>query len=155
MTAPDHLEPFTVRMAFRGSVSDPVDFTATLLTRVARSCQEAGASVIGHIKCHGRTDAGGFHCSLTSLRSGVRCSLDAGRPTEGIDLDMAVLVYGVDRVTVGELVAQAADTLCRAASVAWTADAASPHDPHEHSPSVPATPDLTAVAAQSSTEEPP
>lgn len=133
MTAPDHLDPYTLRMSFRGQMDNPADFTRTLLTEVAARCLEAGASLIGHLKCHGYTEAESFHCNLTSLRSGARCSLDAGLPTQRLDLDLAVLVYGVDRRALGDLVAHVADTLCRRASVAWTSGSAPPHGFRDHS----------------------
>jgi hypothetical protein len=117
MTMSEYLEPYSVQMSFRGEIADPIDFTRTLLGGIAMLCDQAGASLIGHIKCYAHTPLADFHCNLTSLRTGCRCSLDSARPTDGIDLDLVVLVYGLNRDTLADLATRQAVTTSREAGV--------------------------------------
>lgn len=115
-TGPDQLEPYTVRLRLIASANlDPSTAVAAFLEEVARTCDEAGASIIGHLKCHGRLAGGGrFHCNLTSLRSGAHCSDSPEQgwpPGEELELDLAVLVYGLPRDIVERSVQQALERL--------------------------------------------
>ena len=115
MTAPDHLEPYTTRLTIEGRLPNPLGFATTLLTNLAQRCHKEGASLIGHIKCHCRTPAGAFHCSLTSLRTGAKCSRGAlldELPVGRIEIDLAVLVYGLERDTLDSLTRATANALC-------------------------------------------
>lgn len=136
MTAPAHIEPYTVRLIIEGRLSDPVEVTATLLTAVAERCHQAGAALIGHIKCHGRTSAGSFHCNLTSLRSGARCgrsSMVTELPVDRIDVDLAVLVYGLEHKTLDRLTRAAVAALCRAEGATWAVGhSSSDHRDEDH-----------------------
>jgi Ni2+-binding GTPase involved in maturation of urease and hydrogenase len=115
MTRPDLLEPFTTRVYVPGgSGVDAAGLVAELLEDIARRCVDAGSPLIGHIKC--RVEAGGtrFHCHLTSLRSGARCEgaalSDAGEPPSDVgalQMDLAVLVYGLARERVDVIVREA------------------------------------------------
>lgn len=121
MTALAQFEPFAVPLTTEGRLSDPMAFTENLLAGIGERCHEAGASLIGHIKCHARTEAGSFHVSLTSLRSGARCgrlSMTAS-PVSRVDLDLAVLVYGLEHETLDRVTRTALDALCRRAGVTW------------------------------------
>ena len=80
-------------------------------------CDQAGASLIGRVSATHIRLSRTFHCNLTSLRTGCRCSLDSARPTEGIDLDLVVLVYGLNRDTVADLATRQAVTTSREAGV--------------------------------------
>ena len=114
----DRLDPYTCRAVFtaEAEVADPGGMIASLLEDVARRCEIAGTSLIGHIKCHARMGESHFHCSLTSSRSGARCG---GRDAEGcaatgslgrgaaLELDLAVLVYGIPSSIIGTLVSEA------------------------------------------------
>ncbi|MHB1344186.1 MAG: hypothetical protein ACYCX3_07485 [Thermoleophilia bacterium] len=114
MTAPDRLEPYAARLRFRGRFDHPPALIAGFLEDIARSCDPAGASLIGHLKAHARTARGAFHCNLASLRSGAHCAgalADHPAPTDSLDLDLAVLVYGLPSHTVAALVTEAAERL--------------------------------------------
>ena len=108
MTSPDLLEPFTARVTLAGvsHVADPQGLVAGLLEDIARRCEVAGSSLIGHIKCHVQSSAGSFHCNLTSRRGGARCAGVAASPpadaatASGLEMDLAVLVYGLAREAV-------------------------------------------------------
>jgi hypothetical protein len=139
VTSADQLEPYTVRLRFRGQFDDPPALVAGFLEAVARSCDLAGASLIGHLKAHVRTPGGAFHCSLASIRSGAHCAGPvAERPaaTDSLDLDLAVLVYGLPRDVVAGLVDAAVTRLRDAGLTDWTllpADAPPGHPlDHEH-----------------------
>ena len=80
-----------------------------MLTDIAERCESSGSSLIGHIKCHAEiaTDAGvqTFHCNLTSLRLGARCSGDP-RPLSAygvIEIDLVALVYGLARTALEQI----------------------------------------------------
>ncbi|MHB0979391.1 MAG: hypothetical protein ACYC5Q_04810 [Thermoleophilia bacterium] len=139
MTSPDQLEPYTVRLRLSGRFDHPCPLVAGFLEDVARSCDLAGASLIGHLKAHARTPGGAFHCNLASIRSGAHCAGRlAERPaaTDSIDLDLAVLVYGLPRDVVAGLVEAAAERLRDAGLTDWAllpADASPGHPlDHEH-----------------------
>jgi hypothetical protein len=110
---PDRLEPFAAQMtltAGTGGVSEPARLFARLLTDIAERCDSSGSALIGHIKCHARTvtDAGAhtFHCNLTSLRLGARCSGDppAVAPLGVLEIDLVALVYGLARTVLEQIV---------------------------------------------------
>ena len=106
MIAPDRIEPYAVRLLLRGDLADPAALVARLLEDVARRCDGAGATVIGHLKAHVRTAGGSFHCSLTSLRGGARCAGPLVKhpvAVGSLELDLAVLVYGLPRAVVAEI----------------------------------------------------
>ncbi|MHB8867341.1 MAG: hypothetical protein ACYC6T_05075 [Thermoleophilia bacterium] len=145
MTAPDQLEPYTARLRFRGRFDDPPRLIAGFLEDVARSCDRAGASVIGHLKAHARTARGVFHCNLATPRSGAHCAgplADHPVATDSLDLDLAVLVYGLPSHAVADLVTEAAERLRKTGLTDWvtlsgdeTAEAATAHahpTAHEH-----------------------
>lgn len=110
MIAPDRLEPYSTRLLLRGRLADPAALVARLLNDVARRCDDAGASLIGHLKAHARAAAASFRCSLTSLRSGARCAGPlAERPAavDELEVDLAVLVYGLPHASLAEITAEA------------------------------------------------
>ena len=122
MTRVDDIEPYTLRLTIEGRVSDPEGIIAALLTDVAERCQDASGPLVGHIKCHASTAAGNFHCSLTSMRIGAQCSslpLAAALPVGRIDVDIAILVYGLERETIDGLTRASVDALCRTGGVTW------------------------------------
>ncbi|MBU2601322.1 MAG: hypothetical protein KKA32_04050 [Actinobacteria bacterium] len=134
MTAPDHLDPYTERLRLRGRLEQPPDLVAGLLEDVARRCAEGGASLIGHVKAHARTAQGSFHCNLASIRSGAH---SAGpltvhpAPADSMDLDLAVLVYGLPRETVAALVEDAVEGLREHGVTEWVCAAHAPTDDHQ------------------------
>jgi hypothetical protein len=114
----DRLEPYTCLAVFvaEADVADPGQMVASLLEDVARRCEDAGASLIGHIKCHARMGKSHFHCNLTSTRLGARCGAPAaegpvvpGSLVQGaaLELDLAVLVYGLPSSVLETVVSEA------------------------------------------------
>jgi hypothetical protein len=120
------LEPFGVRVQFgpvpesaRGS--DPEGLLTGLLEDLAAGCESAGATVVGHIKCFLSDGDAAMHCSLVSRRSGARCSVNAkdislARP---VQLDLAVLVYGLHRDAIAQLVRDALDRGLGGRGITW------------------------------------
>lgn len=127
---PDEMEPYAARFVYEAGAS-PVAATALvagLLEDIGRRCEEAGATLVGHIKCHARGEAQRFHCNLTSTRAGASCWDARGVRLEGsgqkpcdepvelllpgasMEVDLVVLVYGLTRdavaVAVGEAMVQ-------------------------------------------------
>jgi hypothetical protein len=136
-SAAGHLEPYGARVRLRPE-QDPLaatPFLRDLLTGIAAGCMVAGATVIGHLKCVLRTEAGVVPCSLTSLRSGAVCR--GGPEAAGIvvtigeeaELDLAVLVYGVPAKAVDEIVLVALERLLGPAHVHWAKETPT-HPPH-------------------------
>lgn len=135
MTGPTDLEPYAVRLLIEGRLDDPPQIVAGLVTDVAERCSESGASLIGHIKCHGRTPAGSFHCHLTSLRSGAECggaTAAARAPATRIELALAVLVYGLECKTLCGLTRTALDSVCAAEGLCWAVAESPPAHEHEN-----------------------
>lgn len=112
LTEPDLLEPYTVSLAV---VLDPParevrSWTIALLKDIGQGCMAAGATLIGHVKCHGVvSDGTGFHGHLTSLRLGATCEGAAEGPVDRLELDLVVLVYGIPRGAVEDVVRGALD----------------------------------------------
>jgi hypothetical protein len=137
VTAPDALEPYAVsiRLAARRVVASPSDLVARLLEDIARRCDEAGCSLVGHIKCHARGAGRVFTCSLTSRRTGAACR-GAGREPmpsgDTLHVDLVVLVYGLRRSTIEALVAEGLATAALDADmdVSTTGDCAAHDDVH-------------------------
>ena len=112
-TPSDRLEPYAAQLtvtAGPGGIAEPARLMAQMLTDIAERCESSGSSLIGHIKCHAEmaTDAGvqTFHCNLTSLRLGARCSGDPGPlvPHGVMEMDLVVLVYGLARTALEQIV---------------------------------------------------
>ena len=122
------LEPYGAKVRLSpGGDLDSHRLLAALLEDVARACEAAGASLVGHIKCVLRTDSGRIHCSLTSFGAAARCGGDeAVRLREGqeVELHLAVLVYGLPATTIDGIVEAALErTLAPTASL-WSKRAA-------------------------------
>jgi hypothetical protein len=106
---PDHLTPYTVHITLAASagVAAPADLVAGFLEDIGGRCEQAGSSLIGHIKCHVRARDLAFHCNLTSSRSRARCGGDilaALQPRDSLEIDLAVLVYGLSWDTIDGIV---------------------------------------------------
>jgi hypothetical protein len=130
MMQPEGLEPYTVRLeANLPQGADPVSLTRLLLEDIARLCQTAGASLIGHLKCHGRVGDVRFHCNLTSVHSGARCSAERVAGAAGpLEVDLAVLVFGLAWPAVDALVREALAGSQRAWGGSWSLH----HPAHSH-----------------------
>jgi hypothetical protein len=135
VTAQDQLEPFSAsfHLEARAPVVSPADLISSLLEDIARRCEQAGCSIIGHIKSHVSTRCGTFSCSLTSRRTGAVCRETVDGPVaagELLDLDLAVLVYGLpERAT--ETIVSAALASLQPSLVVRAIDRRSSRD-HEH-----------------------
>jgi len=124
------MEPYGVRLVLAPSESnlDVEPFLKTLLEDVATACMAEGASLIGHLKCLLRAGSGRVSCNLTSVRSGAVCRgdrLGALAMTDGAELDLAVLVYGLPAATIDRVVLAALDKLLRPARICWAKKASS------------------------------
>ena len=120
--APRDLEPYAVALTLVAGPTglEPGVFCGDLLTTVAKGCERAGASVIGHLKCHACFTGGTVRGNLTSLRTGAECVGEmAGRvaPGKSLCMDLAVLVYGLATTTIDALVSEALATLAPGATV--------------------------------------
>jgi hypothetical protein len=127
------IEPYTLRLTIEGRVSDPEGIIAALVTDVAERCQDAGGPLIGHIKCHASTAAGNFHCGLTSLPIGAQCSslpLAAELPLGRVDVNLAILVYGLELETIDSITRASVNALRRTARV--TCEVLSSSAAHNH-----------------------
>jgi hypothetical protein len=112
---------------------EPALLVTDLLEDVARRVSEAGASLIGHLKCHARADGGrSFRANLTSLRSGARTAGDPVPATEALEIDLVVLAYGLDRADVEKAVRDAVSALEERAGSHWTMGAQHRHDDGDH-----------------------
>jgi hypothetical protein len=127
------LEPYGAKV--RLSPDRGIDahrFLVGLLEDVACACEARGASLVGHIKCVLRTDGGRIHCSLTSVGTGARCGGDpVERLVEGreVELDLAVLVYGLPATDIDEIVEAALGKALAPAGSSWSKRARFPgHD---------------------------
>ncbi len=112
MTEPDLLEPYTVGLdvVLDPPAEDVRSWTIALLEDIGRGCMAAEATLIGHVKCHGTvSDGTAFHGHLTSLRVGATCEGAASGPVYRFKLDLAVLVYGIPRTAVEDVVSGALD----------------------------------------------
>lgn len=115
MTAPDFLSPFAahVRLAASGGrLDDPHRLVETLLEEIAERTATAGASLVGHVKCLVRADdVGTFQVNLTDPRTGARAAGDPVESAAALDIDLVVLVYGLDHVAVCGAVTEAVAVL--------------------------------------------
>jgi hypothetical protein len=117
--------PYGARIFLRPTAEglEPEPFLVALLEVIASACVDAGASVIGHLKCFLRTPDGHVACNLTSVRSGAKCrESGAGVVAPGgeAELDLAVLVYGLPVGTIDGLVGEALEELLPPLGVRWT-----------------------------------
>jgi len=123
-SAAGELEPYAVRILLRPQ-TEPLDaaaFLQTLLERVATSCVEAGAALVGHLKCVLHTPRGRLLCNLTSRRSGARCRGEGSQtilPGDEAGLDLVVLVYGVPARNVGRIVHEVLEALLSPSGTWW------------------------------------
>jgi|WetSurMetagenome_2_1015567.scaffolds.fasta_scaffold71355_2 hypothetical protein len=122
-SAAGFLEPFGMRVTLGPAPGGfgTEDFLTGLLQDLAAACEAAGATVIGHLKCFLSSGEAGVHCNLTSTRLGARCGGASGavpldRPVE---LDLAVLVYGLPAATIATLAAGVLDSRLFPLGIAW------------------------------------
>jgi hypothetical protein len=122
VTGAAELEPYAVALTIVAGPAglEPGDLCGSLLKVVAQGGERAGASVIGHLKCHARFAEGTVRANLTSLRTGAECAGDLTvrvAPGGSLSLDLAVLVYGLATPTIDTLVRAALATLAPDATV--------------------------------------
>ena len=119
------IEPYGVLVHINpgGEHLSPARFLTALLEDIARACEAAGASLIGHLKGVLRADGARVYCSLTSLRAGARCRGDSmGRLQEGreVELRLAVLVYGLSATTIDGIVEAALGKALAPTGSSWS-----------------------------------
>jgi hypothetical protein len=124
VTAPDHLEPYAVHLRLlpqKGTIERPQELIAALLEETARGCSAAGATLIGHVKCHVRSPSGErFHANLTSVRHGARLGGETALRAPSLEVDLVALVYGLPRQEVEQAVSTALQTVAGKAAIAWS-----------------------------------
>ena len=119
------LEPYGARVSLRPQVRslDPAWFAQALLEDIASSSLREGASLIGHLKCVFRTEAGHVRCNVTSVGPGATCRGDgAGVVAPGVEaeLALAVMVYDLPGYVIDRLVADALERLLCPLGVSWS-----------------------------------
>jgi len=121
-SAGEGFEPYglTVHLQPAPADFDPRSFLKSLLEEIARGCEAAGATLIGHIKCFLAAGDHGLYCNLVSTRTGACCGGDeqgALSCAHGCRLDLAVLVYGLPPASIDAIVR---DALGRLLGATWS-----------------------------------
>lgn len=123
MTAPDHCAPYAIRLQARPAgvpFADPSAAVSVLLEEIGTACLTAGASLIGHLKCLIRTDAGErFYADLTDMRSGAHVSGTPIASAHHLDVDLVVLVYGLKNQDVAAAVDTALIVAGERTGIVW------------------------------------
>ena len=119
------LDPYGARVVvFMGAIAlEPQEFLAALLENVAQSCESAGATIIAHLKGFLRLGDQLVSCNLTSVRRGAVCRGERGGPFppwSEVELDLAVLVFGLPAAEIDALVADALERLLSPLGATWT-----------------------------------
>lgn len=87
------------------SPSDIQGKVEKLMTKIALSCLEAGADLIGHIKCIVETEGKGFLAISVTTHDGKPMSKgQLGEGIEEMDIIINVLLYGLSRRKIQEIV---------------------------------------------------
>ncbi len=92
---------------------------AGLLEGVSRQCQQAGARLIGHIKCLAEFAGGYLRGSLTDFRRPADVAGEVPAPIHQMDVLLHVLVYGLTDEQVDKCVRAALAELEQAYSTRW------------------------------------
>ncbi len=101
---------------------DPKEFLTALLEDVAKACEREGATIIGHLKGFLRLADQLVNCNLTSTRKGAVCRGERGvpfPPGSEVELDLAVLVFGLPAARVDALVGDALERLLSPSGGTW------------------------------------
>jgi len=131
-SAAGQLQPYGIRISLR-PLAGPLDaapFLEALLSETAAACVDAGATLIGHLKCALHDGRSRLFCNLTSARSGASCRGDgpaAVQPGVEARLDLAVLVYGLSTEEIDRIVARVLEGLLLPAAVVWSRSEPSHH----------------------------
>jgi hypothetical protein len=119
------LDPYGARVVvFVGTKAlEPQEFLTALLEDVALSCENAGATIIAHLKGFLRLEDRLVSCNLTSVRRGAACREKHGEPfppRSEMELDLAVLVFGLPAAEIDALVGDALERLLSPLGSTWT-----------------------------------
>lgn len=115
--------PYAARL--RCETASPMDAEATralvagLLEGVGRQCQQAGARLIGHIKCLVEFAGGYLRGSLTDFGRPADVAGEVPAPIHQMDVLLHVLVYGLTDEQVDECVRAVLAELERAGETRW------------------------------------
>ena len=106
------LHPFAahyrVLYARLASTEEQRQMLAELLDSVGRGCAAAGAALIGHIKAFAVQPGGGYLAgSLTSASAPSQVEARDLQASQQLDVDLAALVYGLEREQLAQIVDQA------------------------------------------------
>lgn len=81
------------------------DLVSRTISAVARECMAQGATLIGHIKCIAEVDSGKYiACSVVSAESEAMCRGEIEAASKRLDIIMNVLIYGLDKHKVEDIV---------------------------------------------------
>jgi hypothetical protein len=106
---------------------------ADLLEEVSRQCQQAGARLIGHIKCLAEFAGGYLRGNLTDFGRPADMAGEVPTPVQQMDILLHVLVYGLAEESVEECVRAALRKLEQAGGARWE-HIWLKHENHSHSP---------------------
>jgi hypothetical protein len=82
------------------------------ISSVAQECMREGASLIGHIKCIAEVDSGKFiACSVVSADKEAMCRGELEGSTQGLDIILNVLIYGLGKQKVEKIVVGSAHSI--------------------------------------------
>lgn len=82
---------------------------SSTISTIAKKCMSEGASLIGHIKCIAEVDSGKYiACSVVSAESEALCRGDLDAPSSGLEIILNVLLYGLDKRKVEDIVVRSA-----------------------------------------------
>jgi hypothetical protein len=82
------------------------------ISKVAKECMSDGARLIGHIKCIAEVDSGKYiACSVVSAENEAMCRGELDGSSKSLNLILNVLIYGLDKPKVEEIVVRCARTV--------------------------------------------
>jgi hypothetical protein len=75
------------------------------MSKIAVGCVEAGTSLIGHIKCVAEVESGRYvACSVVTHDGAATCRGDLSDGSKSLSLVLNVLLYGLDKEKVEDIV---------------------------------------------------
>jgi len=110
------LEPYAVNQQWRFKSADVPreDSIAEYVEAIARSCEEAGECVVGHIKALALFPDGGlFQVSVVAPHLPASKSGSVPPPCADLTLSLNVIVYGLERTVLERIVWEAADNVTK------------------------------------------
>lgn len=92
--------------------SELKSLVSNTISSVAKECMQEGARLIGHIKCIAEVDSGKYiACSVVSAESEAMCRGELEDSSKGLNLIVNVLIYGLDKPKVEEILVRCARSI--------------------------------------------